>query len=140
MMSADTSPIIDLDAMQAWFGGRIPIVIGTVGHRDLIAMDKPIVKAVRKECRRLRKKYRASPFLVLSGLAEGADRLIASIAMEELGAILVAVLPFPAADFCADFKSEASRQEFASRIGRSAATFDLHLLSDENWKQARHMR
>ena len=135
MTSADPSPIIDLDAMQSWFGGRIPIVVGTVGHRDLSTMDNVIVKAVRKECRRLRKKYRDSPFLVLSGLAEGADRLIAGIAMEELGAALIAVLPFPAADFCADFQTEASHQEFLSLIARSSATFDVHLPSDEQWKQ-----
>ena len=140
MTSADPSPIIDLDAMQAWFGGRIPIVVGTVGHRDLSTTDKAIAKAVRRECRLLRKKHRDSPFLVLSGLAEGADRLIAGIAMEELGAALIAVLPFPAADFCADFKTEASRQEFLSFIGRSSATFDVHLPSDEQWKQPGGMR
>jgi hypothetical protein len=136
MTSPNPSPAIDLDAMQAWFGGRIPIVVGTVGHRDLNATDKTIAKAVRKECRLLRRRYRDSPFLVLSGLAEGADRLIAGIAMEELGATLIAVLPFPAADFCADFKTDASRQEFLTFIGRSAATFDVHLPSDELWKQA----
>ncbi len=140
MQRPSPSPLIDLDAMNAWFGGRIPIVIGTVGHRDLDPEDKVIVKAVRKECKRLRRTYRATPFLVLSGLAEGADRLIASIAMEELGATLIAVLPFPAADFCADFKTEASRQELLSFIGRSAATFDVHLPSDEQWKQAGQMR
>lgn len=140
MNSASPSPIIDLDAMQAWFGGRIPIVVGTVGHRDLSTTDKAMVKAVRKECRLLRRRYRDSPFLVLSGLAEGADRLIAGIAMEELGATLIAVLPFPAADFCADFKTDASRQEFLSFIGRSAATFDVHLPSDDEWKQAGRMR
>ena len=135
MTSATPSPIIDLDAMQVWFGGRIPIVVGTVGHRDLSTTDNVIVKAVRRECRRLRKKYRDSPFLVLSGLAEGADRLIAGIAIEELGAALIAVLPFPAADFCADFQTEASHQEFLSFIARSSATFDVHLPSDEQWKQ-----
>jgi hypothetical protein len=140
MTSTSPSPITDLDAMQAWFGGRIPIVIGTVGHRDLSTTDKIVVKAVRRECQRMRKKYPATPFLVLSGLAEGADRLIARIVTEELGATLVAVLPFPAADFCADFPSEDSRQEFADLMGRSAATFDVHLPSDEQWKQAGKMR
>ena len=40
--------------------------------------------AFRDECRKLKKQYGASPFIVLSALAEGADRLIARIAMEEL--------------------------------------------------------
>ena len=139
-MASMSPPIIDLDAMQAWFGGRIPIVVGIVGHRNLNTADKAIVKAVRKECRRLRRTYHASPFLILSGLAEGADRLVAGIAMEELSAALIAVLPFPVADFCADFTSEPSRQEFLSLIGRSAAIFDAHLPSDEQWKQAGQMR
>ena len=140
MNSAAPSPIVDLDAMQSWFGGRIPIVIGTVGHRDLDTANRAIARAVRKECKRLRRKYRDSPFLILSGLAEGADRLIARIALEELDAVLIAVLPFPAADFCADFTTEASREEFRSFIGRSAATFDVHLPSDEEWKRPGGMR
>jgi len=140
MTSANASPLLDPDAMQAWFGGRIPIVIGAVGHRDLNSADKTMVKAVRKQCARLRRKYRDSPFLVLSGLAEGADRLIATVVMEELGAKLIAVLPFPADAFCCDFKTEESRQEFLSLIGRSAATFDVHLPSNEEWKQAGPIR
>jgi hypothetical protein len=95
---------------------------------------------VQKECRRLRRLYRHSPFLVLSGLAEGADRLIATVAMDELGAKLIAVLPFPAAEFCGDFASEVSRQEFSSLIGQSAAIFDVHLPPDDQWKQAGPMR
>jgi hypothetical protein len=140
MNLASPSPVIDLDAMRPWFGGCIPIVVGAVGHRDLGKPAGAIGKAVRKEFRVLRRQYRHSPFLVLSGLAEGADRLIARLAMEELGAALIAVLPFPAPEFCADFRSEASRQDFSSLIGRSAAVFDVHLPTDDRWKEAGHMR
>jgi hypothetical protein len=41
MQPADLSLLADPDAMHAWFGGRIPIVLGTVGHRDLDMADKP---------------------------------------------------------------------------------------------------
>jgi hypothetical protein len=140
MNSAKPSPVHDPEAMQPWFGGRIPIVIGTVGHRDLSTTDRAMVKAVRRECRRLRRKYRESPFLLLSGLAEGADRLIAAIALEELGAILVAVLPFPATEFCADFKTATSHEEFSSLLNQAAAIFEVPLPTDGGWKQAGEMR
>src|SRR5208337_1216042 len=77
------------DVAQRW-GGRVPIVIGATGHREFKpeATEK-LIAALKKECGKLRKHYRSSPFVVLSALAEGADRMIAKTAMKELGADLI---------------------------------------------------
>jgi hypothetical protein len=134
MLSGGPARAISQDTSQSWFGGRIPIVVGTVGHRDLTNAAPQTRIMIRREFRRLRQTYRDSPFLILSGLAEGADRLIASIALEELSAVLVAVLPFPAKDFLADFATETSRQEFSALLNRAAATLQMPLPSDAAWK------
>ncbi len=106
------------DAVQRW-GGRVPVVIGAIGHRDIRPADGKLAAALRGECRKLKKQYSASPFIVLSALAEGADRLIARIAMEELDADLIAVLPMPAADYERDFPTEDSKGEFRAFLDRA---------------------
>ena len=73
----------EANIVRRW-GGRVPIVIGAIGHRDIRPADGKLAAAVRNECRKLKRQYSSSPFIVLSALAEGADRLIARIAMEEL--------------------------------------------------------
>ncbi len=110
-MPEDAAEAIDTkaDVTRRW-GGRVPIVIGASGHRNLHPADGKLAAAVRGECRKLGKQYKASPFVVLSALAEGADRLIAKTAMEELQADLIAVLPMPAADYERDFGTEDSEE------------------------------
>lgn len=115
------------------WGGRVPIVIGAIGHRDIRPADGKLAAAIRNECRKLKKQYGASPFIVLSALAEGADRLIARIAMEELQADLIAVLPMPAADYERDFQTEDSKREFREFL-KSAACMRLALAEGEAWK------
>ena len=60
-----------------------------------------------------------SPFVVLSSLAEGADRLVARVAMEELSAELIAVLPMPQNEYERDFLIEESKAEFRSFLSRA---------------------
>ncbi len=103
---------------QRW-GGRVPIVIGATGHRNIHPADGKLAAALRAECRKLKRQYGSSPFIVLSALAEGADRLIARTAMEELQADLIAVLPMPAADYERDFETEDSKDEFRGFLKRA---------------------
>lgn len=56
---------------------------------------------------------------VLSGLAEGADRLVARTALEMPGTTLLAVLPCPANEYECDFEREASRREFRGLLARA---------------------
>jgi hypothetical protein len=106
------------DALDRW-GGRAPILIGATGHRDIHSGDTKLADAVKGECARLRKRYKHSPFVVLSALAEGADRLVARVAMKELSAELIAVLPMPQKEYERDFQSEGSRAEFRAFLSRA---------------------
>jgi hypothetical protein len=57
--------------------------------------------------------------VIVSALAEGADRLVAARALERDGWRLEAVLPMPVADFLEDFDTEASRDEFRALLARA---------------------
>lgn len=107
---------------------RVPIVLGVTGHRSLPEEER-LAAAVREEMRALREDYPHSPFAILSPLAEGADRLVAQVAMEELGARLLVPLPLPDDLFREDFQSEASREEFDRLLTAARSVFELELLS-----------
>lgn len=98
--------------------GRAPIRIriGVSGHRHL-DRGPTVVAAVRSALATIRE--RVSPtgttpvaFTVVSSLAEGTDRLVASTVLEEPGSDLEVLLPLPPEEYEKDFESAASRQEF----------------------------
>jgi hypothetical protein len=87
---------------------RLPLVIGATGHRDLRDQDVPALeRAVVDAIKRLKRDYLhddpETPLVVLSSLAEGADRLIARVAMG-LGAKLIAPLPMEPDEYRRDFE------------------------------------
>ena len=93
-------------------------------HKWNVYSRAPVTRAVRRtemkrltesETESLRSQYPATPFVILSGLAEGAERLVARIAMEEMDAALVAVLPMPPDDYEGDFESDASKAQKSRR-------------------------
>jgi hypothetical protein len=83
--------------------GRLPIVIGVSGHRYLRAADLPKHrKHVRELFADLRRRYPSTPLRVVTSLAEGADRLVAEVALDE-GHELLVPLPLEPADYERDF-------------------------------------
>ena len=87
---------------------RLPLVIGVTGHRDLRDQDVPILeRQVAGIIARLRHDYlhgdRETPIIVLSSLAEGADRLVVRVALAH-GARLVAPMPMPIDEYRRDFE------------------------------------
>jgi len=87
--------------------GPLPLVIGVTGRHDLREQDRDELRAqVMSIFEHIQRKYRHTPLVLLSALAEGADRLVARVALD-IGARLVPVLPmsreeykqtFPATD------------------------------------------
>lgn len=63
--------------------------------------------------------------VVLSGLAEGADRLLAWYALH-CGWELHAVLPFRPEDYARDFGSTASKNEFTALLEKAAVVHNLN--------------
>ncbi|HEV7135757.1 MAG TPA: hypothetical protein VGN43_03930 [Steroidobacteraceae bacterium] len=99
--------------------GRLPIVIGVTGHRHLRAGDLPCLREhVRALFAELRRRYPTTPLRIVSALAEGADRLVAEVALEE-GHELLVPLPLEPADYACDFPESIG--EFDSILRRIPA-------------------
>ena len=97
--------------------------IGVTGHR---AFDRPadVRAAVTRVVAALLDQH-GGPLEVWSSLAEGADRLVADVALAlDPAARLVAVLPLPADDYRTDFAAPASAAEFDRLLGLAA---DVHV-------------
>ncbi len=92
-MSRPTSMLINANTPPT----AIPLIVGVTGHRDLVVDDIPQIKAmVREALRSLKSQYPQTPLVLLSPLAEGADQLVAEVALEpDIAARVVAVLCWP---------------------------------------------
>ncbi len=87
---------------------RLPLIVGVTGHRDLREEDiGALEREVREAFSRIRQDYLGqdedTPLIVMSSLAEGADQLVARVALEA-GAGLVAPLPMCADEYRLDFQ------------------------------------
>jgi hypothetical protein len=72
-----------------------PLCIAVTGHRDLRPADLPTLrKEVAAVFKTLQELDRSKPLMLLSALAEGADQLVAEVALEQ-GIAVRAVLPMP---------------------------------------------
>lgn len=102
--------------------GKIPIVIGITGHRNLPEKEIPGLRdVVREELRRIRKSYPSSPLLLLSSLAAGADQLCAEVGLEE-GFELSVPLPMPLEEYEKDFRGN-DLQQLRTLINRARDVF-----------------
>lgn len=123
--------------------GHLPLVVGVTGHRDLVEEDiSELEDKVRWILRTLREKYPATPLIIISPLAEGADRLVARIALDE-GATLIAALPMPCDEYSKDFETGSSCSEFCELLGRAERTVVMpwhQEVTSESVQQNRHLR
>ncbi len=100
--------------------GPIPVVLATSGHRDLLDTEiTSIREALHAEFTTLRKQYPGTRFQLLNGLAEGADWLIAEIALEHR-IELMAVLPMPQAEYERDFSTPETLAKFRLLLSKAA--------------------
>lgn len=97
----------------------ISLAIGVTGHRDLVDVELPVLRArIAELLDYLGREFPGLPLKALSSLAEGADRWFAEAALER-GIPLVAVLPMPVAEYEKDFIEPASREQFRQLLARS---------------------
>jgi hypothetical protein len=106
--------------------------IGVTGHRSIENREEVELAVIErlKEIREMFPPSRFTPvvFSMLSALAEGADRLVASVALgskSEFEIELGAVLPLAVEEYCEDFKTEGSRREFHDLLLRSRVRIEL---------------
>ena len=116
----------DISSLQA------PLVFGVTGHRDLRDEDiAALEQKVRDIFDDFRAKYPSTPFLLLSPLAEGADRLVARVALGS-GARLIAPLPLPQSLYETDFETPESIAQFRELLASADESFALDLLANED--------
>jgi hypothetical protein len=105
----------------------VPLVIGVTGHRDLVAAEIPqITKQVRDLLHSLQERYPHLPIRVMTSLAEGADTLVADLALE-LGCEVINLLPMPIEYYREDFNGAAL--ETFDRLVSCSETHELPLVS-----------
>jgi hypothetical protein len=107
--------------------GPLPIIIGVTGHRDIREEDVSELEAeLRKQLKHITSRYPSTSFILLCGLAEGADRLAAWLALKE-GIRLIAVLPMQKDLYEIDFKDE-SLDEFRDLLEKCEHYFELPVM------------
>jgi len=120
--------------------GPLPLVVGVTGHRDLLKEDEARLRQqVAEIFQELAKRHPCTRFRLLSGLAEGADRLVADVVLKGRDGPdpsplkgrfeLVACLPMERSLYESDFETDQSRQEFKELIGRAERTIFLPLVA-----------
>ena len=104
-----------------------PLVIGVTGHRDLVPAEIPVIRErVRAFFGGLRSQYPDRDLLLLSPLAEGADRLVSEEALA-LGLPVTVLLPMPRELYVEDFETSESRAEFDRLCAAATDLFELPL-------------
>ena len=100
------------------------VVLGITGHRYLTELDK-IHAGVEQAVGCILEAYPKRKFRVLSSLAEGADRLLASRLLLLLGARLWVPLPLAKEEYLEDFETPSSRIEFLDLLGQAERVIQM---------------
>ncbi|MBV9333700.1 MAG: hypothetical protein JO146_06810 [Candidatus Eremiobacteraeota bacterium] len=99
--------------------GLLPLIVGVTGHRDLAQNDDSEIAAlVRGFLCNLQTTYPHTPMVLLSSLAEGADRVVAQAALD-CGVELYVVLPMETSLYEQDFASDESVEQFRRLMAHS---------------------
>ncbi|NNF15500.1 MAG: hypothetical protein HKN70_02080 [Gammaproteobacteria bacterium] len=113
----DSTPKTPLQITGHPPNGRVPITLGVTGHRDLSADSIESVKAQLGEIfQHIRQCFEDTPIYLISALAEGADQLAATIALDH-GIYLYAALPMDKHEYRKDFENADSRRAFDDLLG-----------------------
>jgi hypothetical protein len=143
MLNPDLRSILPQRAMALHESSSPPrprqvVQIGVTGHRPnrlspQVAADLPrqceqVLKAIAGLVSRGYDPLLHAPepplLRILSPLAEGADRIAARAGLA-LEADLQCPLPFHADEYCRDFESAASRDEFHALLAKASAVFEV---------------
>lgn len=108
--------------------GPVPVIIGVTGHRDLRKEDEEALKAkVSQIFTEIKTDFPHTDLILLSPLGEGADRLVAKVALEK-GIRLIVPLPMNREEYEKDFKTLPSKEEFSELLSnKNAKSFELPL-------------
>ena len=107
--------------------GEWPTVkVGTTGHRTLTDLT-PLREGILEGIQVIQKEYPGRPLILLSLLAEGADRIVAEAVLRTPDAKLVPVIPFEAEKYADQFgpPGAPSRIHYQALLSRSRDAIQL---------------
>jgi len=86
----------------------VPITFGITGHRDLLPEDVPrAIDCVNSILKEYRRRYKYSPFLFISPLANGSDIVAAEVALaSDENLFLQVVFPYPEIEYITTISSD----------------------------------
>jgi len=110
--------------------GQIPILIGVTGHRDVV--DVPaLVQDFTTVIKDISRQYPASPLVLLTPLAEGADRAAARAVLDlksaGVEADYITILPMEEGEYTGTFSGPQSIDEYFDLKGKGMGSFQVPL-------------
>jgi hypothetical protein len=116
---------------------QVPILVGVTGHRDPLPDARPQLEAavhealvaLDKQTRQHGRQIGTGPLHVVTGLAEGADQLVADVA-ERYRLPLIAVVPMPLEDYLGKFKTTAAKEGLRHHWKRAILQIELPWVGD----------
>ncbi len=103
--------------------GAIPLLVGVTGHRDVAEAHVDAARdLVTERLRQLGRDYPHTPIVVLSPLAEGADRIVAEAALA-LELELIVPLPVSVDEYRKDFTTPGSLESFDALLAQAKTSF-----------------
>ncbi|SHI38314.1 hypothetical protein SAMN05444000_1018 [Shimia gijangensis] len=110
----------------------LSFVVGVTGHRDIPKQLCQLVEEnVAAQLRSISEMFSSLPIEIVSGLAAGADTLVAEQALA-LGMKVTAVLPMPAEMYEADFDGEDLERFRTLLVDERVSVTELPVLDSEN--------
>lgn len=101
-----------------------PLRIGVTGHR-VLAQTERVEAGIEAAIARIEASHPGRPLVVVSALAEGADRLVAAAVLRRPGARLWAILPLLKSDYVDDFATLDSKEDFLRLLARADEVTEL---------------
>jgi hypothetical protein len=101
-----------------------PLRIGVTGHRVLAEAER-VEAGIEAAIAQVEASRPGRPLVVVSSLAEGADRLVVAAILRRPGARLWVVLPLPKADLLDDFATLESKRAFLGLLARADEVTEL---------------
>ena len=112
----------------------IPVIFAVTGHRDIRPDAIPRIRNIVKETFvSFQKKYPNTPAILISALAEGADILVAEVALE-CGVELHVMLPYQEEEYIKSFENPENIQKFRklkSKASRVEIVADIKQYTDK---------
>ncbi|MDP4219891.1 MAG: hypothetical protein Q8896_05590 [Bacteroidota bacterium] len=106
----------------------LPLIIGFTGHRAFRDEDSETISArLREIFTSLLVAYPSTPLLLMTSIAEGADRIVVRVAIE-MGIDFIVPLPMPPEIYETDFEGAHSKEEFRDILKKAQRWFTLPLV------------